>query len=148
MAVVAGITACNVIRGLPGHRHVVVTADTGSDDLEMIYLCDGRKGDDRVAALASIRGCKMPQGFARRLDAIMAAHAGLGDVVVIEVGRRECGSSMTVVARIAAQNMARVFPGRRYAVVTTDASSDHLQMIDLRRRSEGDNAMAIFANRG
>jgi len=84
--------------------------------------------------------------FAHRFGAVVAAHASRGDAGVIEVGSQPSGGEMAIAALEIGGNVARIFAGRRRAVVTDDAKAGNrhrdLGVIHGLRRIPADHRVA------
>lgn len=131
MAVVATVAAFDMSRVLARRCHTIVTTDASAEHLLVIDLSYRSERNDGMTVLTNRRRCHMVYGLADRFEAVVAARAVASDVVMIEIGRDESDGGMTPVARVAALNMRRSFADRRHVIVTADAATDHLRMIDL-----------------
>lgn len=112
----------------------------------MIHARDGCERDDVVAVLADVRRRHVGQRLADRIDSVVTGHATARDIVVIEVRGHEGGRRVAIRARIAARDMVRALTRGRRAVVATRASTENVEVIDLRDRCECDHRMAILAD--
>jgi len=101
-----------------------------------------------MAALTDIRRLNMHQVLARRTETVVTTDAGVRNTDVIKVCRDPRVCRMTVFTVVAAANVCRVFAGRRRAVMTGEAASQDMQVIDKVRGRPHDVVMTIFANIG
>ena len=72
----------------------------------------------------------MGRVLAGRVGAVVAADAVARDIHVIEVGREPGDGCMAVVAVVAARDVRRVLARGSVAVVTGEAGSEHLRVVD------------------
>ena len=92
-----------------------------------------------MAGFADIGGVNMIRGFARSYRAVMTTDTGAHDFVVIYVGigyrcpggRTGCMAGFT---RVAGINVCCTTAAGDDSVVTTDAGSNHLRVINRSRR--------------
>ena len=117
MAIVAVVATRDVSRVLTGCGRIVVTGETGANDLRMVDGICRRPVHIVVAILADIGRQHMRRALAGRIDAVVAADAVAGDADVIEICRNPGGCRMAVVAVVAALDVRRVLAGRCRAVV-------------------------------
>ena len=118
MAVVASV-ATDDVAGVLAHRcRAVVTGATGSEHLRVIDLHDGCECDDAMTVFADARCRNVRRRLADCSDSVVAACAISRDVIVVEIRRRPRGRTMTVLARVAAEDVACVLSGGDNAVVT------------------------------
>jgi hypothetical protein len=125
-----------------------VTAAAGSDDLKMIYLRYGNECDDRVTIFAEVRRIDMGRRLPERFHPIVTVDAVASNVVMIEVGRNEAHSRVTVLACVSAENVIGVLTDSDYVVVAAHTRSEHLKVVDLCNRTECDNVVAVLADIG
>jgi hypothetical protein len=146
MAVVAGVAAIDVIQGLAGCGHTIVATRTGADDLCVIDGIGRCEYIGIVAILAHVAGLNVRRVFADRIDSIMAVEAIIGDVRMIEVCRQPANRGMTIVAVVSTLNMGLVLPGRRCAIVTGAAGTQHLGVVDSESRCPNVWCVAVLAH--
>ena len=105
-------------------------------------------GDAIVAALARVACVDVRQAFACNLRIIVTANAVIGDASVIERRRNPRVRGMTIIAGITARKMRRMFAGSGCAVMTGEAGTDDLGVIDRVGRDPDDIDVAILADIG
>lgn len=97
---------------LTDRRGAVVTAAATTEHLRVIDGRDRCKRNDRMAVLANVRGLHMRLRFTDRIHGIVTTHTVAGDIVMVEVGRRERHRRMAIFARVATGDMARTLARR------------------------------------
>lgn len=117
MAILAVVTAVDMIRALAGRDDAVVAGSAGSKDLRVVDGIDRYPDIRCVAVFADVAGLYMGLRLARRVGTVVAAEAISRDVDVIEIRRQPACCRMAVVAVVAAGNVCRVFAGRGEAIV-------------------------------
>lgn len=85
MAVIAGITACQVSWILPGRRYAIVTRATSADNLSVVNGTDWRPNVGVMAVFANVACLNVCEILARRRGAIVAVNAITRKIRVIEV---------------------------------------------------------------
>jgi len=90
----------------------------------------------------------MDWSLANGIGAVVATHAVVHDVDVVEVGWQPGNCRMAVVAIIAAGDMGWVFAGRYDAVMTGAARTNDLRMVDGVNRYPDVGCMAVLADIG
>ena len=140
---------CLQMRGMfSNSRGAVMTATAAAEHLRVIDATDRRKHDDGMTVLADIGGLHVVGRLTDGVDGIVTTGTIAGDVVMIEVGRRERHRGVAVITSIAARDMAHILAWCRRAVVATHAGAEHLSVIDARHGGERDHGMAVFTNIG
>lgn len=146
MAIVAGITAGDVVRCFSGCRETVMARATGSGDLRMVYRIHRREDVGVVTVFANVRRRYVSRVLARGIRAVVAACAIAAYVDMIEVGRRPAGGGVAVVTVVAALDVRRRLAACRHAVVTGAAGADDLGVIDGENGREYVGRVAVFAD--
>ena len=85
MAIVAGISACDMSWAFPGRGDAVVTRATSSDDLSMVHRTDWCPDIGGVAVFADIARLNVVKILAGRIGAVVAVNAVVRNVCVIKV---------------------------------------------------------------
>lgn len=99
-----------------------------------------------MTILANIAAGNMRRRLTGSRYAVMTAAAVADDANVIKVRRYPACRRMAVVTGVAAGHMSWGLAGRDAAVVTRAAGTDDLCMINADNRSEGDDAVTVFAD--
>ena len=86
VAVVTGVTACNMSWMLTRCDNAIVAAVAGADNLCVIHREDRCKDVGIVTVLANITGLNVRQVFTDGVDTVMAVNTISGDVQMVEVG--------------------------------------------------------------
>ena len=123
-----------------------MTGEAGANDLRVIDHVGGRERHVVVAILTNIGGIDVRWILARRIGAVMAADAVVGDVRVIEVGRDPRVGRMSVFAVVAAGDVGRVLAFGRVAIMAGEAGANDLRMIDHVGGYKRHDVVAVFAD--
>ena len=101
-----------------------------------------------MAVFTDICRLDMCRVLARRTETVVTADAGVRNTDVIEIRGDPGVCRVTVLAVVAAANVCRVLAGCRRAVVTGEAASQDVQVIDKVCRRPHDVVMAVFTDIG
>ena len=137
VAIVAVVAAGNVGRVLACRGIAVVAGEAGADDLGVIDQIGGHKRHNIVAVFTNHGGVDMCRVLADGLDAIMTAGAVRADTGVVKIGGRPGGRRVTVIAIVAARYMASILARCNSSVVTAEAGTNDLGMVNNEYRIPG-----------
>lgn len=115
---------------LPGGKGAIVAGGTGTQHLVVIDSCNRRPGRCAVAILANISCLDVGWSLANGIGAVVATHAVVHDVDVVEVGWQPGNRGMAVIAVIAAGDMGWVLTSRYDTVMARAACTDNLRVVD------------------
>lgn len=146
VAVVTVVATRDMCRMFAGSRDAVMTGRTTAEYLCVIYRYHGYPGCRAVAVLANIRRLNVRRSLAGCIGTIVASHAIVGNIDVVEIRGYPGDRGVAVIAVIATRNMHRVFAGRSDTVMTAAATTQHLGMIDDDCRYPDRWAVTVFAN--
>ncbi len=117
MAIIAIVTADNMVWRFADRNRVVMTGCTAADHLRVIDRHGRLKDRGTVAILANIGNQNVVLLLADRIRSIVTANAIASDGCVIENRGHERLSRMAIIAVIATRNMVRVFADGNCAVM-------------------------------
>jgi len=137
VAVVAVVAAGNVSGVLACRGVAVVAGEAGANDLGVIDHVGGHKRHNIVAVFTNHGGVDMCRVLADGLDAIMTAGAVRADTGVVKIGGRPGGRRVTVIAIVAARYMASILARCNSSVVTAEAGTNDLGMVNNEYRIPG-----------
>jgi hypothetical protein len=83
MTFLTNITAIDVINTLAGRNHAIVTGVTTSIDLAVVNRINWNPGSSVMASIAYARSINMSNGFTSSYIPIMARHAIVANLTVI-----------------------------------------------------------------
>lgn len=146
VAVVAVVAAVDMTDVLALCGYAIVTIPAEAENLEVINGIGRRPGVRAVAVLADLRRLQVIEWLAFGFGAVVARHAVVDDVRVIEIGGQPARRCMAVVAAVAAVNMVGIFAHCCQAVVTGAAQPEDLQVIDGKCRYPDIRAVAVLAD--
>jgi len=129
VAIVTGIAAWDVCRVFADCGESVMAGAARTDDLCVIDSHHRRKHVGRMAVFAGIRRIDMPDIFAGRFGAVVAADTVAHDIQVIKIRRCPAKRAVAVIAGITAGDVPRVLASRQYAVVAGAAHANNLAVI-------------------
>ena len=98
MAVLSGITTCNMRRVLAGGGDAVMAGIAGSNDLRVINGHHRREHIRGVAVFTEIRRLNVCRVFAGSICAIVAPNTISADVQMIEIRRQPASRAVTIIA--------------------------------------------------
>jgi len=129
VAIVAGITALDMVGRLAGCCITVMAADTATLNFSMIHPDNRCPATWGVAGFAEVGAGYMVARFAGGRCAVMAADAVTGDTAVVEGGTSEAISVVAIVTGIATWWVVGRFARRNATVMTTDTAALNFSMI-------------------
>ena len=146
MAIFADYSCQYVGRALTRCVCPVMAGTATSHHLRVIDSDHRRKGVRRMTILANVCGLHMPRTLASRISPIMAASTIVDDIYVVEKCRTKCDSTVAIVASRRARNVCLILAGCDDSVMARTTCTDHLRVIDHKRRHPNRWRMTIFAN--
>ena len=134
VAIVAGITALDMVRRFARCGAAVMTADAASLNLVMINPRDGRPVARYMTGFADVTGGDMVCIFAWCSAAIMTGNTVAGDAAVVKHGIGPAIDVVAILTGVAAWNVVVRFAIGDIAVMTVGAGALHLIMVYFRDR--------------
>jgi len=114
----------------------------------MIHTFQGSPDIGGVTVLADVGAADVIGTFTFGDDTVMAGGTGLGDLLVIKVGRCPGRGAVTVVALCIGWQMIVVFACSNDSVVATVTGTQYLQVVNLGGRLPYVGSMTIFTHIG
>lgn len=145
MAVVATVTAGDMIGGLAVDYRIVVATRTFPINLSVIDLRYRRETHRGMAILAEARRAYMRDVPSCRGDAVMAAGTTGIDPEVIEKHRKPTGRPMAAVALFLRRRMVRRLADALHIVVATRATAEDRIVVHFDQREPFAAAVAVLA---
>jgi len=146
MTVVATVVAGDMCRVFARCCKSVMTGAAATQHLCVIDRVDGSPHIAVVTILTDVARLHMRQGFARSIQAVVAACAIARNIHVVECRRSPGNRRVAVVTGIAAREVCRVLAGCNYAIVTGATGADNLGMVDAKHRCKYISVMAVLTN--
>ena len=125
MAIIAGITTLDMVRGFSQDKSAVMATGAGAQYRRMINPRHAREVVGVVAILTGIEAVDVNNRLAHGDIAIVTAGTVPSDARMIKYRAREGIGIVTIVTGIAALDMASVFARRNRTIVTARASTLH-----------------------
>lgn len=133
VAVLTHIRAQYMCRDLAGRLGAIVAADAVTDDVDVIEV-RRNEGHCRMTVVTVIATANMRWILAYRDRVVMARDAGTDDLGVIDsVHRGKDNVVVAVLAHCGALYMCRGLADRIHTVVTTDAVTNDVDVVEIRR---------------
>jgi len=148
VAVGTDIATTDMVGGLTGRYNAVVTTLAATDDIGMVDCGRWRPCGIPMAVFTDIGGTDMGAVLTRRRRTVMTGRALTCHIGMIEVGRHPGIGCVAICTYIGTGNVIRRPASRDPSVVTAEASSLHIGMINLNHGLPSSNLMAAFADIG
>lgn len=148
VAIVTLIAAGNMGWVLACSDGAIVATFTGANDLGVVHGSCRGEDNNRMAILADVGCGDMGRIFADCIYSVVAARAIGCNVCMIKIGWCPGNGGVAVITSIAACNVIWVLTRCDGAVVTTEAGSNDVGMINQSCRNPGHNRVTIFAGVG
>lgn len=146
VAVIAGIAAHDVIRGLACGHDVVVAARARTEHLRVVDSRDGCERRRRVTVLANVRRRDMAEILSGRADSVVTAHAARNDPRMVEEDREPTRGAVAAVALLLRRRMIGRLADALDVVVARRAAAENRVMIHLDEREPCRRSVAIIAS--
>lgn len=147
VAVLASISARNVVEMLTGSGDAVVAVAAGTEDVGVIDLQHGTEAKGRVAVFADIVGADVADAFADGVDAVVARDAVPRDPNVIEGHCLPRIAQVTAVALVGRRWMIGWLAGSEDSVVACAAVRRDRRVIHLNAAQPADLRVTVEAIR-
>ena len=148
MAIVAAITAVDMVQVLAYCDDTVVAGSAGTNYLRVIDRVNRIPDIRRMAIFADVAGLNVCLILAGRLGTVVAAETVARNVDVIEIRGHPAGCRMTVIAVVTAGDVREVFTRCRQAIVTGATGADDLRVVNGVCRCPDIAVVAVFTNIG